>query len=337
MNVACDKCGKAYLLPDGALQPGVQVRIKCKQCANVFTVTQQLVQTAPPPAPEAPAPEPLAEVPVSDNVPSDPNAPPGEVTRAFIAQSGANKRNPPWKIALFVAGFIGLPTLALWGASSMGVATVKVTNEQGETVEQPFFSAQGVTGLKDLLSGAESERQQKAAQAKAAAVAKAHAEQQTHHHSGGLDDGPRGANTGAVASGDLKGDGLAGFYASDVGKKDVGPKIRGGDDSAPAMAHAGGLDDTAAAKVVALSQPAFQSCIENALRRNPQLKVGKVILKINIGKSGAVKGTGIAPKVHETSDWGTCLAERAKRMVFPPFDGDDEAEIEVPLLVGVSL
>ncbi len=332
MNVACDKCGKAYLLPDGALQPGVQVRIKCKQCANVFTVTQQLVVAAPPPEVK---PEPLAEVPVSANVPSDPNAPPGEVTRAFIAQSGANRRNPPWKIALFVLGFVGLPTLALWLASSMGVATVKVTNEQGETVEQPFFSAQGVTGLRDLLSGAEAERRDKAAQAKAAAVARANA----HHHGSGLgDDGPRGGTTGgAVGSGDLKGGNLAGFYADDVGKKDVGPKLRGGgDEAAPPTAHAGGLDDAAAAKVVAQSQPAFQSCIENALRRNPGLKVGKVIMHVSIGKSGAVKGTTIAPKVHEASDWGTCLAERAKRMVFPPFDGDDEAEIEVPLVVGVA-
>src|SRR4029077_16429008 len=101
----------------------------------------------------------------------------------------------------------GLPTLALWLASSMGVATVKVTNEQGETVEQPFFSAQGVTGLKDLLSGAEAERRDKAVQTKAAAVAKASA----HHHSSGLgDDGPRGGTAGTVAGGDLKGGNLAG-------------------------------------------------------------------------------------------------------------------------------
>jgi hypothetical protein len=29
--------------------------------------------------------------------------------------------------------------------------------------------------------------------------------------------------------------------------------------------------------------------------------------------------------------------QRARRMVFPPFDGDEEAEIQVPLVVGVGL
>jgi len=185
------------------------------------------------------------------------------------------------------------------------------------------------------LTGAEAERQAKAAETKKAAALAAQGGE--HHHSSGLDNGRRGGDVGGIATGDTKPGSLGAFYAGDDSKKDVGPKLRGGDEAAPPTAHAGGLDDAAAAKVVAQSQPAFQSCIENALRRNPSLKVGKVIMKVTIGKSGTVKGTSIAPKVHETSDWGTCLAERAKRMVFPPFDGDDETEIEVPLLVGVSL
>ncbi len=334
MNVACDKCGKAYLLPDGTLQPGVQVRIKCKACQNVFTVTEQLVKA------EAANAEPLAEVPDDPNKspPSDPNAPPGEITKHFIAQSGANKRNPPWKIALFVLGAVGLPTLALFLASTMGVATVKVTNDKGETVEQPFFSSQGVSGLKDLLTGAEAERRARAEQVKAEKARALALAQSGHHGSGGLDEpGRRGDAVGSVAGGDpLKGQGLGAFYNGDATRKDVAPKLKGAEVNTPAAAHAGGLDDAAAAKVVAQSQPAFQSCIENALRRNPSLKVGKVVMTVTIGRSGTVKATHIAPKVHETSDWGTCLAERARRMVFPPFEGDDEADLEVPLVVGVS-
>jgi hypothetical protein len=42
-------------------------------------------------------------------------------------------------------------------------------------------------------------------------------------------------------------------------------------------------------------------------------------------------------KVHETSEWSACLMHRAKRMVFPPFSGDEEAEVQVPLVVGVAL
>jgi hypothetical protein len=112
--------------------------------------------------------------------------------------------------------------------------------------------------------------------------------------------------------------------------------VRADDDAAP-KAHAGGLDEGEAAKVVAHSQMAFQDCIESGLRRNPNLKVGKVAVAVTVAPSGAVKGASISPKVHETSDWGSCLMQRAKRMVFPPFDGDDEAEIQVPLVVGVSL
>ncbi len=344
MNVTCPNCLKHYVLPDGTVLPGVQVRVRCKGCENVFTVTEEMAVTARAKADEAAA-EKLAEMPDAPGVnpPSDPNAPPGEMTRHFIAQSGANKRNPPWKIALFVLGGIGLPVGTLFMLSTLGIAKVTVTNEKGEQVEQPFFSAEGVSGLGDLLSGKESERREAvkvaAAAKKKAAELELAAQGAAKPHGSGLDSNERrGGSVGAAETAKVPGGSLGGFYAGADAKKDAAPRLKGVENTEQvAKEHAGGLDEGEAAKVVGQSQPAFQSCIEAALRRNPNLKVGKISLTVTVGPSGVVKGASITPKQHDTSDWGTCLKERARRMVFPKFAGDTETDLEVPLVVGVSL
>jgi hypothetical protein len=209
-------------------------------------------------------------------------------------------------------------------------------NDDGEEVQQSVFSSEGVSGLGDLLSGKSA---QKRAEAKArAAKRRAAASPTAGAKTGGTDfevGGRKGGGAGTAATmGGVTGS-LGAFY-NDGQKKDRGPKVRGDDDGA-AKSHAGGLDEGEAAKVVAHSQMAFQDCIESGLRRNPHLKVGKVAMAVTVAPSGAVKGAAIRPKVHESSDWGSCLIQRARRMVFPPFGGEEEAEIEVPLVVGVSL
>jgi len=333
VNVSCTSCGKAYVLPAGSAVPGIKLRVKCKSCQQVFEVTPEMIEKA-----QAAGEESLAKVPDAPSAPpSDPNAI-GEVTRHFINQSGANKRNPPWKIALFVVGIIGLPIGILFLLSStFKVVTVTVVNEQGEEVQQSFFSGEGVSALGDVLSG---KAAQKRAEAKARAEARKRAESPLAGAKGSGDvDVGLGARKGTGPGKGEKMGGVTGslgaFYA-DTEKKDKGPRVRADDDNAP-KAHAGGLDEGEAAKVVAHSQMAFQDCIESGLRRNPNLKVGKVAMAVTVAPSGAVKGAAISPKVHEASDWGSCLMQRAKRMVFPPFDGDEEAEIQVPLVVGVSL
>ena len=338
MNVACTKCGKAYRLPEGMAVPGMQIRMRCKACQTEFDIAipaSEAVSSVPAPASVE---DPMASL--SHDAPSDVEAPVGEITRHFIAQSGANRRNPWWKKLLFVGGVIGLPAAVLFLLSNtFGVVKVTRTNAEGEQVQESFFSANGVAGIKDLLSGAEAKRRTEAAQKKEQKRVRA-ASPTDGAKIGGtdqIDQGRRGSATGTVASGDptLPTGGMAAFYGQDEGKRAIAPKIRGGD--APAQQHAGGLDDASAARVVSSSQPAFQSCIEGGLRRNPNLKVGKIVMHVTVARSGTVKGATIEPRQHENSDWGGCLQQRAKRMVFPPFEGDDEAEIEVPLVVGVSL
>lgn len=275
--------------------------------------------------------------------PSDPSKPPGEVTKFFINQSGANKRNPPWKIALFAFAFIGGPIIILYTLATLRIVPMEVThtNEHGEEVTESFFSPGGVSGIANFLSGKEAKRkaEREAKQREAAAKKQREKDLIAAAGKGGAlpdVDGRKGGQTGTAVTGDLTLPGTT--IGLDVGlnKKTVDPKLRGmGGTPAPSQGS-GGLDDTVAAKVVAQFQPAFQGCIENALRRNPNIRVGRVEMTVTVGHSGSVLRSAISPKQHDNADWGVCLKERAKRMVFPSFEGDDEADLKVPLVVGVS-
>src|SRR5262245_18890856 len=124
VNVSCTNCGKTYVLPAGSAVPGIKLRVKCKSCQQVFEVTPEMIAEA-----QQQGDESLSALPdAPSKPPSDPNAI-GEVTRHFINQSGANKRNPPWKIALFIIGGIGLPVGVLALLSSFKVVGVTVVNE----------------------------------------------------------------------------------------------------------------------------------------------------------------------------------------------------------------
>jgi len=342
VNVTCAKCSKTYALPDAAFVPGVHVRVRCKGCQNIFEVK-------PPEKEPSIAPEPAnydALQEVSASAVSDPAQPPGEITKYFIAQSGASKRNPVWKIAVFALLAIGLPAATLYLLSSLSVVKLNVTrtNAEGEQVQEPFFSGAGVSGLKDLLTGEEARRQQAAAEVKKRVAAQKAAElalvlPTANNPATGLLDAPdrKGNTMGAIELGNPDLIGNTGPGAVGSLRKDAAPKLRGMDTAAPAPSTSGGLDDGVAAKVVAQSQPAFQGCIEEGLKRNPGMKVGRVSIVVQVAKSGVVKSAAIAPKIHEGSNWGACLVTRAKRMVFPPFEGDDEAEVQVPLVVGLGI
>lgn len=259
--------------------------------------------------------------------------PPGEATKFFIAQAGVNKRNPPWKIALFVLSIVGLPIGVLYLLSSLNVVPLKVTriNENGEEVQESFFSSGGVTGLKDLLSGEEARkkaaadearRQKEAALAAAAAAAKKKQPSTPEDVPDEVPETPKPVNPA-----------LAALY-DDRDKNSKGPRVRLEDrDKGPATASSG-LTQEAISKTVADKLKSFESCIEQALRRNPNLSVGPIEVVINVGMSGAVKSSGIDPAKHESSDWGQCMMQAAKRITFPASDG--ETEVKLPLKVGIS-
>jgi len=106
-------------------------------------------------------------------------------------------------------------------------------------------------------------------------------------------------------------------------------------DSARDVGEAG-LGEKDVARVVAQSQPAFQFCIEQELRKNPAFRGGKVFVTATVGSSGVVKAVEISRRDIELSGLGACLKSKAKRMVFPPFHGG-ETEVQVPLILTTNL
>ncbi len=263
--------------------------------------------------------------------------PPGEATRFFIAQAGVNKRNPPWKIALGVMAFVVGPLALVYILNTFEIVKLPMvtrTDENGEEVQESFFSAAGAAGLKDLLTGdskkrkAELERQRREKEALAAARLKVPV---------GATVKPGKQDEPEVVVPKVQDPGLAAFYGEDDRKTTV-PKVRKNDDDPGNSGNAvnqSGLTPEAVGKVVADKSKAFQTCIDTALRRNPNLGVGNVTVVLTVGPSGTVKSASVDPKKHEITDWGQCMMNTGKRIVFPGSDG--ETQVELPFKVGVAV
>lgn len=319
------------------------------ELAPLVPTVSAVMEPPPPPAPAKPAPpeRPLDGLFGDDAAPApasastqepafdpfaalgatDGDAPMGETTRSFLIASGADKRNPPWKIALFAVAFVGGPLLLVYILNTFEIVklpTVTRTNEQGEEVQESFFSAGGAEGLKDLLTGDGAKKKAEAERRAAEEAAKKKALL------------ARKAAEPEVVVPKKQDPNLAAFYG-DTGLKTTGPKVRktGEDTGSGTQVNSAGLSQEAVSKVVADKQKAFQTCIDNALRRNPNLAVGNVTVVLTVGPSGAVKAAGIDPKKHEISDWGQCMMSAGKRIVFP--GSDAETQLELPFKVGVAV
>jgi hypothetical protein len=92
------------------------------------------------------------------------------------------------------------------------------------------------------------------------------------------------------------------------------------------------LTDEQVMKVVADNTTSFNKCVEDELRHNPSWKGGKVLVSLKIKPSGAVVGPAIDKPAVDNSKVGECIKSRAKRMVFPQFDGEDQP-VEFPLIL----
>lgn len=241
-----------------------------------------------------------------------------------LEASGVIRRNPAWKVALAVLLVIALPVGGLYALSSLQVFPLEVPQVDpatGAATKEPVFSARGVRGL-DLLLGKTPQpapvlREVRAPAAKSPSPPPAPA--------------AAPAKPEPPASPELRK-----LYA-DARKPDVGPT------GVPTLAHAtpsaasgGGPSAQALAKVVAQSGPAFQSCIEQQLRRTPNFRGGKVNLVATVGASGTVKQARLDRKDIDVSDLGSCLKSRARRLVFPTFEGED-VEVEIPLVLTAAL
>ena len=243
-----------------------------------------------------------------------------------LEASGLARRNPAWKVAAVVLLVVAIPAAGLYALSSLQVLPLEVPRVDpatGASVKEPVFSAKGVRGLKDLLLGKSPAP---------APVAPPPREPRAPAPRAAASPAPAVApKPEPPASPELR------KLYGDTRKADVGPT------AVPTLAHAsvpaaagGGPNQQALAKVVAQSGPAFQACIEQQLKRAPNFRGGKVNLVATVGASGTVKQARLDRKEIDVSDLGSCLKSRARRLVFPTFEGED-VEVEIPLVLTAAL
>jgi predicted Zn finger-like uncharacterized protein len=260
-----------------------------------------------------------------------------ENTQYFVKKAGMHRRNPPWKIALFVVLLLGLPVGVLYALTEMQVVPLRVTrvDAKGQVVEQPVsvFSPEGMSELRDLMLGRTrppppapkpAPKAEKKAEAQPPPTEEAAKPAETPQDPSAQP--PQGEEQKAVAA--LYGEGE---------KKDVGPEVRENTEvAATDSAAQSGPPPDALDRVVKQSQTAFKSCIDQALRKNPKLRDGKLLLTATVGSSGTVKKVSFDRDDINGSPMGNCIKARARRMVFPSFEGDD-VEVEIPLVLSKSM
>ena len=229
------------------------------------------------------------------------------------------RRQSPWKLAILLSAVLVLPVGGLALLVSMRRPPV-VVEAHGEAPSEaaptggPPPKLPRVQQLRELLLGKPAEpapapplKHQAAPEAKAPPPKPA-------------PDGPKTAE-------------LRALYG-DARKPDVGPRVRRSE--SPSGAQGGGPSNEEVARVVGQTQSAFQSCIEQQLRKNPGFHGGKVSLVATVGSSGTVKQVQLDRRDLEGTDLGGCLKARARRMVFSSFSGGD-VDVEIPLVLTTSL
>lgn len=279
-----------------------------------FFSSEPQEQPEPAEAPPAPAEDPFAAVASSAKHAPMPHQ---ESTRFFIAQAGVNKRNSPLKIAAWVGGAIALLALAFLGALQIPSVRAAVTSRTSETI----FDWRGNDRIAKQLE--EKKRKEKE-------------EEEHRKRTGPVGHGqpkeapvvererPKATPLGVSDKRDL--DLIAGKADAKPTLEVEKPQV----DSASA-----GLSGDEVAKVFGNSSKAFESCIGDSLRRDPNQKLGKVRITLTIHPSGVSSAPRIDNKAVDGADLGLCLKAACKRMVFPSFAGE-AFDVEIPLVLGRS-
>jgi hypothetical protein len=231
-------------------------------------------------------------------------------------------RKSPWKLALVLCAALALPVGGVaWLVSLRKEPVIAASGEtppDGAAAPAPAPTApvRRVQELRDLLLGKKAPPP-----APPAPVAPPkHVAPETK----AAPKPPDGAKTAELRA--LYGDGS---------KADVGPRVRRAE-AASSGRGGGGPSSEEVSRVVGQTQGAFQSCIEQQLRKNPGFRGGKVSLVATVGSSGTVKQVQLDRHDLEGTDLGNCLKARARRMVFAAFSGDD-VDVEIPLVLTTTL
>jgi predicted Zn finger-like uncharacterized protein len=96
------------------------------------------------------------------------------------------------------------------------------------------------------------------------------------------------------------------------------------------------LDPDAAEKVIAQNRRAFDACISKTLRLNPTAKLARrATMVVTVQPDGRVSETAIAEEEVARTELGACLADTARRMAFPAFDGEP-VDVAIPLSLSAA-
>jgi DNA-directed RNA polymerase subunit RPC12/RpoP len=88
-------------------------------------------------------------------------------------------------------------------------------------------------------------------------------------------------------------------------------------------------------RIVTAHRQAFESCISEAVRRDPGLDLSgrQVLLTLTVNPAGTVDTARLDDADLDQSELGACLKSSARRMAFPAYQGSP-MQVEVPLSLG---
>jgi hypothetical protein len=122
--------------------------------------------------------------------------------------------------------------------------------------------------------------------------------------------------------------------AADAAPKPPDPPAAKPAESAP-PSPAAGLTAEQVRRKLDESKPALQGCVDEALRRDPRLRVGKIQVSTTIAPTGQVTAARIDKRAVDDSPLGVCLKRATRRIVFPAFAGA-AFDVDIPIVVNAG-
>ena len=100
----------------------------------------------------------------------------------------------------------------------------------------------------------------------------------------------------------------------------------------PAAAISTGLTADQVRRKLDENKSALQGCIDEALRRDPNLRVGKIHIATTIAPTGTVTQAKIDKGTVDQSPLGACLRRATRKIAFPSFRGE-AFDVDIPIVV----
>ncbi len=317
MDITCGRCRRSYFVPDDLVQ-GRTFRAKCSQCGHAFSVEVR------PPGRRKEARAAAADTMPSTSASAIPDladalsdADLGWLEEAAKAADAAAAEDE--YILLTVRRSRRGSALALVGGAVVlagAIAALMLWMTGRHRLPQLAFRTRGAAEIAGATAPIDD----------VAGLALSNEPEPPPSETGAAPAAPGPvfrAKTPRLASGDRR------LLDLLLRKEDAKPV--GVDDEEAAASAKSALDPVVAEKVIAANRRAFDDCVSKALRLNPALKLARrATMVVTVEPDGRVAKAAIAEERVDRSELGACLADAARRMVFPAFDGEP-IDIAMPL------